>query len=179
MKLRKSKARDLSNVIEILYENSKWMESKGIFQWPLDWLKSQESGITEEVKSGNFYIHETTESVLGILHLTEEMNPLWKGRSSRAFYLSKIAVRLKNRKQNIGGRMIKAIESKAEKSGICALRLDCVSSNQKLKEYYQSKGFAFVTRKDLPEVSLDLYEKKLKSEPADGGNAYGAPHLDG
>jgi len=168
MTLRKSTVEDVSDVLEILYETSRWLDSRGIFQWPFDWMKSQENAFIREIERGQFYIYEEFKSILGVLHLTSALNPLWEGRDEDAFYVSKIAVKCKDTNQQIGSWMLEQVEEIARVEGRLRIRLDCVSNNPKLKDYYEKRGFQFIEQKTLPKVTLDLYEKRLTSFESQG-----------
>jgi ribosomal protein S18 acetylase RimI-like enzyme len=170
MIIRKSTVQDVSDVLEILYENSKWLDSQGIFQWPFAWMKSQENEFIDAVETGNFYIYEELKSIVGVLHLTSKFNSLWHGRDENAFYLSKMAIKRSEANRQIGSRMLEKVEKLALCEGTTRIRLDCVSNNAKLKKYYEKRGFRFMERKTLPEVTLDLYEKHLMGEQGDSGN---------
>jgi ribosomal protein S18 acetylase RimI-like enzyme len=164
MKFRNSMAKDSDEILAILYENSRWLDSLGVFQWPFEWMKSQEDRFIKEIEQGSFVVYQDSALIAGIMHVTEEPDPLWEGIDGTALYLSKIAVRRSRAGESIGTHLIDYGEKLALARGIGQLRLDFVSSNGRLKDYYVKRCFSFVARRKLPAVALDLYVKELEIE---------------
>ena len=158
--IRRSKPTDCEYIIEILYENSRWLDSRGIFQWPFEWMQAQESEITHEVSIGNYHVLEECDEIIGVVHLSSNCSVLWSDKTE-AVYLSKLAIKRKSTGKRKGEELMLYAEQYTKGMGIDRIRLDCISENQKLNSYYSKLGFEWIREMQTPDVELSLYEKLI------------------
>ncbi len=160
--LQKVEKQDAVEVISILRKSAEWMLSKGIVQRPLDWLDSIESELILSVKSGNFYFPIYHGEPVGVVEVLTAPEKIWKYDSSPSIYLHKLAIKRENAGSGVGVSVIKLLTSWASKNKKRYVRLDCVASNIKLRNYYESNDFKLKGIESNELVELALYEKQTK-----------------
>jgi GNAT superfamily N-acetyltransferase len=160
--LRRVKDTEFDVVYGILHENATWLLSKGIFQWPLDWLESIRPEIRASIHAELFYAIEIENTVVAVLEIRTAPELLWGNNQDEAHYIHKLAIRRKYSDGGLGRKILDIIKSKAQQKNIKFLRLDCVAHNDKLREYYESCGFNLKGIVDAGEVNLALYEFNIQ-----------------
>lgn len=152
-------------IFDILLENARWLESKGIYQWPLDWLLSKQDEIIHSVKSGLFFKLVIDNKIAGIVEITPLPDDNWNKDKSSALYIHKLAIRRQYANQFLGQKILDLIAELALKQNIHHLRLDCVSNNVQLKNYYQSYGFSFIRETQSNAINLSLFQYDINTLP--------------
>lgn len=162
MILSRTTQTEYEEIFDILCENARWLESKGIFQWPLDWLQSNQEEIRSSVNSGLYFKVEIDNHIAGIVEITERPDEIWAGDESQALYIHKLAIRRKYSNQCLGREILELIAKLANNQEKEYLRLDCVAHNTKLRQYYESFGFKFIKEINAGVVNLALYQCAIK-----------------
>ena len=161
--LRKVSNTEFDVVYGILHENATWLLSKGIIQWPLDWLESIRPEIKASINTELFYAVEINNEVAAVCEIKTAAEALWDNSKTAALYIHKLAIRRKYSDGGLGRNILDLIKSKARLKNIKYLRLDCVAHNDKLRAYYESCGFSLKGIVDTDEVNLALYEHQIQS----------------
>ena len=159
--LRQVRNSEFDAVYGILHENAIWLLSKGIIQWPLDWLESIRPEIKASINTELFYAVEINK-VAAVCEIKIAAEALWDNSKTAALYIHKLAIRRKHSDGDLGRNILDLIKSKARLKNIKYLRLDCVAHNDKLRAYYESCEFALKGIVDADEVNLALYEFNIQ-----------------
>jgi len=160
--LRQVSAGEFDSVFDILHENAIWLLSKGIFQWPLNWLESIRFEINDSISSGLFYALEINNKFAAVVEIRSAPENIWGNNETEALYIHKLAVCRKYTNRGLGRKIINIIKSKARQQNIKYLRLDCVAHNNKLRDYYESCEFKLKGVVKAGQVNLALYEYQIQ-----------------
>jgi RimJ/RimL family protein N-acetyltransferase len=125
----------MGDVLGVLDGAAAWLAAAGIRQWPqrfaADW-------IAPSVERGETWLVRAGIRAAGTVTL-DWSDPVWDDCPGAAGYLHRMAV---ERWAAGAGRAILAwAADQARVHGAAALRLDCVSTNPRLRAYYEAAGF--------------------------------------
>jgi GNAT superfamily N-acetyltransferase len=162
--LRQVRNTEFDAVYGILHENAIWILSKGIIQWPLDWLESIRPEIKAAIEAELFYAVEVDNTLAAVIEIRSTPEDLWNNIQDEALYIHKLAIQRKYADRGLGRNILDLIKSKAQQKNINFLLLDCVAHNHKLRAYYESCGFNLKGIVDAGDVNLALYEYKLTTD---------------
>ena len=162
MSLKKISVSECNIVLDILIENSRWLAEKGICQWPEENILERHDEIRVSINEGRYFKFENVDEIAAIVEINTAPEEIWNKDNSSTYYIHKLAIRRKYSNQRLGWNILDRIKSKAEKAGIKYLRLDCVSHNEKLCQYYEDFGFNFKGKADFESENLALYEYEVK-----------------
>jgi len=157
MKHRLAAARDADRIIDILLTRAEWLDSKGIFQWPTNWLIQQEGQIRSDIEEDLYRVCVIDNEIFATYRLSQHPEEYWDDMVD-AMYLAKLAVAQTHSGRKLGREIMKQIE---KNSFAKCVRLDCVTGNAFLARFYQELGYRFIKTVSLPGIELDLYELKL------------------
>ncbi|MFC0431773.1 GNAT family N-acetyltransferase [Kutzneria buriramensis] len=121
---------DTGQVRSVLDDATAWLYARGITkQWPerfdADWVAKQ-------VARGTTWLVSVNGVVAGTVAIESE-DPLWPDGEPAA-YVHRLAVR--RTASGLGTRILDWIAQSAPR-----IRLDCVRSNERLRRYYEGRGF--------------------------------------
>lgn len=140
------------------------LQEKGVNQWSI-WLKPDAdkiNWITAGFIAGEFYFVETESGdFAGMFRLMQQDNLYWGKQETAARYIHSLVVAAKYKGQHTGKLILQKIEQQVINEGIDLLRLDCIASNTRLCNYYESLGFIKKGEKQMPHSMNNLYQKKL------------------
>ncbi|NJM40442.1 MAG: GNAT family N-acetyltransferase [Anaerolineae bacterium] len=148
-------------VLALLDDVAKWMLAKGVQQWespPPQWVRDL---IAEEIPKGNVFLAWLDGAVVGTVRLDWQKDAMWP-TEREAGYVYTLAVHPSQHGKRIGEAMLSWAAQRIRERGKRWMRLDCIASNQALRDYYSGQGFAFLG------VVLDvgfewaLFEKEIK-----------------
>jgi len=148
-------------IFAILEENAKWLESKKIFQWPLNWLQSKKEELFNSIENGRYYYIEVNNKMACIVEISVKSELDWNNKQCNAIYINKLAVNRKYSGLGLGLEMLHLIKKYAIKINKSYIRLDVVASNIALREYYESNDFYFVNNQSNGEINVAKYEHKV------------------
>jgi ribosomal protein S18 acetylase RimI-like enzyme len=151
---------DLDTILEILEEASRWLSSKGLeSRWrPTPAFRQT---IKDNIERGEAYVVKALEATVGTITLQWNDEKFWGDLPPEAGYIHKLAIRRSYSGQHLGLRLLQWAEAKARAEGKRYLRLDCLTSNKIIREYYEKVGFIHVRDTLAPGWRASLYEKKL------------------
>jgi GNAT superfamily N-acetyltransferase len=121
--------------VAVLDDAAAWLAAGGIRQWP---DRFDPEWVRPSVARGETWLVWSGSHPAGTVTL-DWADPLWHDRAGDAGYVHRMAV---DRRATGTGRVILAwAADHARARGAAALRLDCVTANRRLRDYYESAGF--------------------------------------
>lgn len=150
---------DLPLVMEILAEAAAWLKEKGIDQWPSPPNEHWQRRMAEAIQREEVYTFGVVKNRFGIARFTWT-DPYWPD-DNLAGYVHSMAVRSDMHGQNVGGLILFWAMMKAKREGKQFLRLDCLASNGRLRQYYEDQGFHFRGLFTDRDYQAALYEKAV------------------
>ncbi|MGA5194016.1 GNAT family N-acetyltransferase [Streptomyces exfoliatus] len=123
------------NVLRVLDEAAGWLGTRGIVQWP---LRFEAEWVAEAIARGETWLVCAGDKVAGTITLDWD-DPLWADLGGSAGYVHRMAVC--RWAAGLGAVMLDWASDAASHRGVDVLRLDCVSSNARLRAYYEARGF--------------------------------------
>jgi GNAT superfamily N-acetyltransferase len=140
-------------VAQVLEEASAWLRSCGIDQWPArfspDWLGPP-------IERGETWLATIDGDVVGTVTLTTT-DPAWPAGPPDSTYVHRLAVR--RTFAGAGHDLLEWALAEARRRGHRVLRLDCVSSNQRLRRYYTEAGFVAQGEATVHGTKVALFER--------------------
>ncbi|NRA61137.1 MAG: GNAT family N-acetyltransferase [Psychrobium sp.] len=161
MNLKQVSPAQFELVFDIFLENARWLASKYIWQWPLDWLEDKRLEIKDAIDSGHYFSVDFGGELAGIVEIQSKPEELWNNDGKPLLYTHKLAIRRQYADQHLGRQIMSLIEARATQQGIKYLRLDCVAHNAKLRQYYESNGYKLVDEVKASEMNFALYQYEI------------------
>jgi len=156
--------------LSILMEASSWLSSRGIDQWPMEWIVSPHlrAWMAERARQGELYFAETERAKVAVFSLVKVQSEgdlfLWGNDAGLSAYLHSFAIRRAWAGRGLGRELLSQAELISAKSGKKLMRLDCGKSNTRLRRWYEDAGYV-LKGEGLPPYTggrvLSLYEKSL------------------
>jgi GNAT superfamily N-acetyltransferase len=133
---------------------------QGIEQWPEAFnIKSVERNI----ENGGVYVFYNEQgNPIGTVDLRDNDEAVWGEDGISAVYAHRLAIDPAYSGRGVGQQIINWVVNKAQSEERDFIRLDCVSHNQKLRTYYESKGFVHVRDIEYGGNGASLYEMSVK-----------------
>lgn len=138
---------DCVPVISLLKEVAHWIKEQGIDQWQYLLEDGADKEIVKSILNKDTYVVVKNDEFFGTFTLYSNQNEwdihIWGDSPSDSIYLHRLAIKPDKMGEGIGKEIFLWIEQniKANKK---YLRLDCVSHNKKLNNFYKKNGFEFV-----------------------------------
>jgi len=126
---------DVGVVVDILAESSAWLRTKGITQWPEHFPRDL---VMLTAERGELYVAVSGDEITATATL-QWSDPAFWGEREDAGFLHRLAVR--RRDAGIGRAMIEWAQQQVVAHRRAYLCLDCLSSNARLRRYYEDLGF--------------------------------------
>lgn len=136
--VRTAEAEDLDDVIDTLAECSSWLNSKGIVQWPERFARAQ---LLPNLDAGDLYVVDGDTSLAATFTL-QWSDPMFWGDRADAGFLHRLGVRRSH--AGLGSDILRWTFAEARSRGRQYLCLDCLSTNHRLRRYYEDHGFSVV-----------------------------------
>ncbi|MFC7309742.1 GNAT family N-acetyltransferase [Streptomyces monticola] len=155
---------DLTALVGLYDGAARWMLEQGVDQW-----KPGEKGADHfrlRMKEGEVWLAEHEQTVVGAWELWWEDIPAWGVREPVAGYVHRLMVS-RGAPAGTGRALLAAAEDRIAGCGRTWSRLDCVSSNPRLRAYYESAGYTVVGEQPFKEgaggsrYGVTLLEKRL------------------
>jgi ribosomal protein S18 acetylase RimI-like enzyme len=161
MNVRKVKVAEAGLVHDILLENGRWMHSNGIEQWPTEWLESIAGDIAKSVGDEKFWCCTIKNEIAAVAEVKTDPEALWGFDAQSSAYVHKLAIRRKFASEGVGAALLRSTIENAFSDGLSFVRLDCVASNRRLRNYYEDLGFRYISTENNGEVDLALYQLEV------------------
>ena len=150
-------------VIAVLEEAAEWLVRKGIVvPWRPGFFSRQI--FADQIARGEVYVSKLGGQTVGTITLQWKDELFWPGASSDAGYVHKLACSPGlSRKRDRSANARWAGSTARLSFGKSFLRLNCLASNAKLRDYYEKAGFTHLNDVEVAEWMFSLYQKNLKS----------------
>jgi ribosomal protein S18 acetylase RimI-like enzyme len=158
---------DLDKVLGLFKAAAEKIAKKEIDHWqywknpPPERVKWVEEGIQNREF---FFIESTEHKTIGMVRILKEDKMYWGENNDKAIYVHSLVVAEEYEGKGIGNKVLTKIQNDAQRDCYEYLRLDCVSNNKKLCEYYEKQGFVKVGQKTFSLSTNNLYQKKITSK---------------
>lgn len=136
--VRTAQTDDLDEVTDILAECSAWLRSKGIVQWPDPFPPDQ---LLPSLEAGDLYVVDNGPALAATVTL-QWSDPMFWGDRADAGFLHRIGVRRSHAGLGIG--IMQWASAEVLIRGRQFLCLDCLSTNHRLRRYYEGHGYSAV-----------------------------------
>ena len=158
LNFRKATMSDFDNIIKIFQERMQWFANNNIKQWS-KYLEHhpKDEFINSILKERLFVACDCNQKILGVVELKREDNEFWNDIPN-ALYLKKLVTDY--RYKEIGSYIINEVKNIAIKNKIEFIRLDCLASNKKLNDIYNSYGFKLI-KSEIKNYHYNLRELKI------------------
>ena len=142
---------------------SQWMLDTGIEQWrpgefPLAYLRAS-------FRRGEVYVATCDGTRVGSVTIEWDDRFIWGPQAEPAGYVHRLMIDRGHTGRGRGRQLLQFAEQRIADSGRAIVRLDCVRSNQPLRDYYERAGYRLVGYKDFPDLpgipETALYEKDV------------------
>lgn len=150
IEIRPATQEDIPAIVKVLSEAAVYKADQGDMLWGSEPFTDEE--VIAKLETGGLYAVTEDGEVEGTVTLTSKDTRVWEqdGDGEDALYIHSLATSDRVRGKNIGGHVIDWVADKAHDEGRKAVRLDCSYTNRRLCDYYQSRGFTEVRRRDIP-----------------------------
>lgn len=132
----------IAEVLSVLDEAAAWLHARRITQWSPQFDPAWVRGA---ITRGETWLATIEGVAAGTLTL-DWNDPLWADVDGPAGYVRRLAAR--RTAPGLGALMLDWAAGAARENGADFLRLDCVTSNIRLRTYYETRGF--IHRGDAP-----------------------------
>jgi GNAT superfamily N-acetyltransferase len=139
LRVRPASLDDVDEVLDVLAEASEWVRARGYDNWPARFPRSLIAG---NVDAGDLYIVERAGAVIATLTLQWSDEFFWGVTDADAGYVHRLAVRRSHAGAGVGYELLAWADEQVRANGRAVLRLDVVSDNRPLRDYYEAAGFA-------------------------------------
>jgi ribosomal protein S18 acetylase RimI-like enzyme len=140
LEVRAARPDDIDAVADLLAEASAWLQSKGIAQWP---ARFSADFLAACIQRGELFVAADGEVIGGTVTLQWSDPPFWGDRDDAGF-VHRLAVRRSYAGSGCGRALLRWAEDEARMRGRSFLCLDTLSSNARLRRYYEDMGFRLV-----------------------------------
>lgn len=157
-----AKVEDLDEFHEIIVSRCKWFEDNKINQWKINSYPKRYdiTYLKNQMKENKLFIAKKDGIVVGGFLLKEKDYKYWSDCDNvEAYYIHHLAVKIGEK--GLGKIMIDFAQKEARKNKKKYLRLDCVSNNKKLNNYYQKLNFENAGSIRIKNCIENLWQMKL------------------
>ena len=149
---------DIESILELYSERMTWFKENNIKQWSRYLENHPKSEFIEAIENNNYYIiKENNEIVAGFELSTNSKD--WNDDITPAYYIYKVVTKVGHKK--IGQIIFNKCKEIAKSDGKKYLRLDCLKSNKKLNNIYESYNFKLVRYGCNERYNFSLRELKI------------------
>jgi ribosomal protein S18 acetylase RimI-like enzyme len=133
---------DLERYLDLLEEVADWLESRGVRQWPRGNFRRSADYYARSIAQQEVQLAFIGGELVGTLRVLLREPIVWpEVVEEDAIYVYNVAVRRSWTQRGLGGRMLDWAGARAASLGRTCVRLDCVTDNEFLRDYYTEAGF--------------------------------------
>lgn len=161
MTIQRANISDVDSIISLIQSRIQWMNMKGIDQWnKSDYLETFTlTYFANVINRQNLYkVLDGEGVIIGAFTLFEEDERWTDGEP--ALYIHNFVSKLDA--VGVGDTIILFCEEEAKTRGVSKLRVDCKNTNLKLNEYYQMRGFEYISSFEEEKYSGNRREKTIR-----------------
>lgn len=158
--LRPAEPDELSTVIKLLEQAAAWLHEQGVTdQWPLSFAQDR---FDADLRAREVWLARIDGDVVGTLTLNWS-DQLWTdlGPTDVAGYVHRLTVLRGAR--GLGARLLDWAAREIRARGRNLLRLDCVTSNIRLNDYYRAAGFEAMGERHSGKSTHNRYQRYVDS----------------
>jgi ribosomal protein S18 acetylase RimI-like enzyme len=159
VKVERATPEELEQVVAVLSEAAGWLRSRGIEQWPhpypAEWVAAS-------IERGETYLARLNGAVVGTITLRWDDPAFWGEQPPVAGYVHGVAVRREF--AGLGSELLEWADEQVRVEGRDLLRLDCRSDNERLRRYYEERGFEHRRDTTVADFRTSLYERRCPME---------------
>ncbi|MER5434905.1 tyrosine-protein phosphatase [Streptomyces sp. NPDC002588] len=162
---RKAIPRDAPLLVRLRDTAALWQLARGIRQWQPG--EKNETHFRDRMREGEVWLAYANSSLTGAWELWWDDPAAWGPRPPDAGYIHRLMTTPHTAPPGTGRRMLAQAESRITAEGRPYARLDCLSSNPRLREYYESAGYQVVGEQGAKNdgsgspYAVTLLEKRL------------------
>ena len=152
---------DLEQINKLYADRVKWFNENNIEQWGNNYPNRYNVlYLKEQMKINKLYVMKNENKVIGSMLLKNEDSKYWED-TDNAYYIHHLVTDINTR--GIGLELIKFAIEECINDRKEYLRLDTVSKNNWLTEYYQKLGFEILGSKEIKKgVEEKLWQMKIE-----------------
>jgi GNAT superfamily N-acetyltransferase len=156
MRVERARDVDADAVLALLDEAAVWLTARDIVQWRPGALPRRV--IDAGVARGEVFVVRGEGGLDAALTLAESDLEIWGPDDGSALYLHRLAVARACAGRGLGRRLLAWARSEVVTRGRARLRLDCVATNDFLRRYYATEGFAERGEVEVGSIRLARFE---------------------
>ncbi len=157
--LQQAQPEELNLVMDILEDAARWLDSRGIKQWPFPLPESEWRAMARHISTGEVYLARRPDGrAVGTLRFKWSDPKLWHDESGVAGYVHDFAIHDTVRGCGIGAAMLEWAKAHVHARGKEFLRLDCLADNAALNRYYLNVGLQYRGRVQDGNYAASLFE---------------------
>ena len=151
---------DAAVVVRLRDAAAEWLLARGIEQWRPGELT--EARIAMRAEAGELYVCRMDGAVAAAVVVADQDSAVWGPVAGDAGYVHTLVIDRRHAGQGLGRRVLAGVEHLIATRHARA-RLDCVSTNNRLRKYYRDAGYREVGERDLGAgwSPVTLFEKRL------------------
>jgi protein-tyrosine phosphatase len=151
---------DAAAVVRLRDAAAEWLLSRGIEQWRPGELTNVR--IAARAEAGELFVCRVDGVVAAAVVVADQDSAVWGAVAGDAGYVHTLVVDRRHAGRGLGRRVLAAVERLIATRHARA-RLDCVSTNTRLRAYYRDAGYREVGERDLGAgwSPVTLFEKRL------------------
>jgi GNAT superfamily N-acetyltransferase len=134
---------DVDVVLDLLGEAAAWMSALGYPNWPERFSRRL---VERNARDRELYVATLGADPVAAVTLLWGDAYFWgaEGEDERAGYVHRLVVRRDRAGAGLGAQILDWADAHVRERGRSELRLDVVSDNAPLRQYYERAGFAYV-----------------------------------
>jgi GNAT superfamily N-acetyltransferase len=156
--VERARPEELDVVVDVLSESARWLRSRGIDQWPDPFPADR---VDASIARGETYLVRVGGEVAGTVTLRWADPHFWGEQPPVAGYVHALAVRREF--AGLGAKVLEWASQQVRQAGRTLLRLDCLSENRGLRQYYERHGFVHQRDTIVEDFRTSLYERRCDS----------------
>jgi ribosomal protein S18 acetylase RimI-like enzyme len=137
-----AQAGDLERYLDLLEEVADWLETRGVNQWPRGNFRRSAEYYAQSIARQEVQLAFIDDQLVGTLRVLLREPIVWpEVVEEDAIYVYNLAVRRAWAELGLGSLMLGWADARARVLGRRYVRLDCLSDNDFLRDYYTEAGF--------------------------------------
>ncbi|MFJ8112920.1 GNAT family N-acetyltransferase [Streptomyces sp. NPDC096132] len=162
---RRATPQDAPLLVRLRDTAALWQLARGIDQWRPG--EKDETHFRDRMREGEVWLAHTNGSVTGAYELWWTDPAAWGPRPPDAGYIHRLMTTPHTAPPGTGRELLTHAESRIATEGLPYARLDCLSSNPRLRAYYESAGYRVVGEQRAKDggsgspYAVTLLEKRL------------------
>ena len=150
--------KDIDYILALYSDRMKWFKDNNIKQWSRYLQNHPKEEFVEAIENKNFYIIKQNNILVAGFELSTNSKD-WNDDITPAYYIYKVVTKVGHK--NLGQVIFDKCKELAKRDGKKYLRLDCLKSNQKLNDIYESHNFKLIRYGHNERYSFSLRELKI------------------